>query len=71
MNNLKLLNKIKSKLEKTREEINELSLKVGKDENFWLVFDMISTELESDLCNALNTVETCIEDIEDSFVEVK
>lgn len=65
MNNLKLLNKIKSKLEKTREEIIELSLKVGEDENYWIVFDMLSTELESDLCNALDTVECCIDEITD------
>ena len=62
MNNIELLQLIKDKIEKVRDEINDLN--VVEDENYDLIFDTLATNLESDLCNAIDTVELLIDNVE-------
>jgi hypothetical protein len=62
MTNIELLKLILSKIEKVRDEINDLD--VVEDENYDLIFDTLCTRLESDLCNAIDTVNELIDDVE-------
>jgi hypothetical protein len=62
MTNKKLLKLIKSKIENVRNEINDLTIDV-KDDNYDLIFDTLTIKLESDLCNAIDTVNLLIDDI--------
>ena len=62
MTNKKLLKLIKSKIENVRNEINDLTIDV-KDDNYDLIFDTLNIKLESDLCNAIDTVNLLIDDI--------
>ena len=64
--NLDLLKLIQSKIEKLRDEVNDLTNLVDEsdEENYFLVFDTLTTELESDLCNAIDTVSNLIDEIE-------
>jgi hypothetical protein len=67
MTNVELLQLIKSKIENVRNEINDLSLNIVEDQNYDLIFDTLSTELESDLCNAIDTINLLIDDVEDNI----
>ena len=64
MTNIELLNLILSKIENVRNEINDLTINVVGDDNYDLVFDTLVTDLESDLCNAIDTVNNLIDDVE-------
>jgi hypothetical protein len=64
MTNIELLNLILSKIENVRNEINDLTTDVVEDENYDLIFDTLVTELESDLCNAIDTVNNLIDNVE-------
>ena len=50
MNNIELLKKISKKIDRVRDEINDLTLKVVADKNYDLVFDSIVSMI-SDLEN--------------------
>ena len=67
MTNVELLQLIKSKIENVRNEINDLSLNIVEDQNYDLISDTLSTELESDLCNAIDTINLLIDDVEDNI----
>ena len=67
MTNIELLQFIKNKIENVRDEINDLSLNVVEDQNYDLIFDTLSIELESDLCNVIDTIESLIDDVEDNI----
>jgi hypothetical protein len=64
MTNIELLKLILSKIENVRDEINDLTTEVVADENYDLIFDTLCTRLESDLCNAIDTVNELIDDVE-------
>ena len=67
MINIELLQLIKSKIENVRDEINDLTTEVVADQNYDLIFDTLVTDLESDLCAAIDTVSLLIDDVEDTM----
>jgi hypothetical protein len=75
MNNIQLVQFILSKVESLREEIIDLTHEVKDEDNYDLVFDTLSTEVESDLINLIDTFNLLIDDLDDlenpSGVEIK
>ena len=64
MTNQQLLELIKRKIENVRHEIIDLTILIVEDDNYDLIYDTLATNLESDLCNAIDTVSLLIDDIE-------
>jgi broad specificity phosphatase PhoE len=63
MTNIELLELISKKIDVVRDTINNLSLKVVKDDNYDLVFDAI-VNVTSDLDNASATAKIVAEEID-------
>ena len=64
MTNQQLLELIKRKIENVRHEIIDLTILIVEDDNYDLIYDTLATNLESDLCNAIDTVELLIDNVE-------
>jgi hypothetical protein len=65
MNNIQLVQFILSKVESLREEIVDLTYDVKDEDNYDLVFDTLSTEVESDLINLIDTLNLLVDDLDD------
>jgi hypothetical protein len=65
MTNRKLVKSLLKKVETLRQEIIDTSFEVQDEKNYDLVFDTLSTEVESDLCNLIDTFKLLIDDIDD------
>jgi len=66
MTNRKLVKSLLKKVETLRQEIIDITmLEVKSEKNYDLVFDTLSTEVESDLCNLIDTFKLLIDDIDD------
>ena len=63
MNNIELLEKISRKIDRVRDEINNLTLKVVADENYDLVFDSI-VSMTSDLENVSSEARVLADEID-------
>jgi hypothetical protein len=63
MTNIELLEKISRKIDRVRDEINDLTLKVVTDENYDLVFDSIVSMI-SDLENVSSEAMMLSEEID-------
>jgi division protein CdvB (Snf7/Vps24/ESCRT-III family) len=63
MNNIELLEKISRKIDRVRDEINDLTLKVVADENYDLVFDSI-VSMTSDLENISSEARVLADEID-------
>jgi division protein CdvB (Snf7/Vps24/ESCRT-III family) len=63
MNNIELLEKISRKIDRVRDEINDLTLKVVADENYDLVFDSIVSMI-SDLENVSSEARVLADEID-------
>jgi hypothetical protein len=65
MTNKKLVKSLLKKVETLRQEIIDASFEVQDEKNYDLVFDTLSTEVESDLCGLIDTFKLLIDDIDD------
>jgi hypothetical protein len=65
MTNRKLVKSLLKKVETLRQEIIDSTLEIKNEKNYDLVFDTLSTEVESDLCNLIDTFKLLIDDIDD------
>jgi hypothetical protein len=65
MTNKKLVKLLLKKVETLRQEIIDASFEVQDEKNYDLVFDTLSTEVESDLCGLIDTFKLLIDDIDD------
>jgi hypothetical protein len=65
MTNRKLVKSLLKKVETLRQEIIDTSFEVQDEKNYDLVFDTLSTEVESDLCGLIDTFKLLIDDIDD------
>ena len=65
MKNKKLVKLLRNEVEKLRNKINDSTLELKNEKNYDLVFDTLTTEVESDICNLLDTFDTLIDDIDD------
>ncbi len=65
MNNIQIVQFILSKVESLREEIVDLTYDVKDEDNYDLVFDTLSTEVESDLINLIDTLNLLVDDLDD------
>jgi hypothetical protein len=64
MKNLELLKQMKEKIENLRLEIIETSIDLDTtDENYDLIFDTLSEDVESSFCNLLNDFDSLISEI--------
>ena len=64
MKNLKTIQSLKNEVELLRNKIIDATLTLKADSSYDLIFDSLSTDIESDLCNVLDTFETLIEEVE-------
>ena len=64
MKNLKTLKSLKKEIELLRTKIIDISIDLKVDNSYELIFDSLETDVESDLCNLLNTFEMLIEEVE-------
>jgi hypothetical protein len=66
--NIEILKNILAKIENVRHEIIALQINLDYDdddlEGYELIVETLDSELESDLCNAIDTVTRLIEDLE-------
>ena len=66
--NIEILKNILAKIENVRHEIIDLQINLDYDdddlEGYELIVETLDSELESDLCNAIDTVTRLIEDLE-------
>ena len=66
--NIEILKNILAKIENVRHEIIDLQINLDYDdddlEGYELIVETLDSELESDLCNAIDTVARLIEDVE-------
>jgi len=65
MTNKKLIKSLKKDVEKLRNKINNSTLKLKDEKNYILIFDTLTTEIESDICNLKQTFDILIDDIND------
>jgi hypothetical protein len=65
MTNRKLVKSLLKKVETLRQEIIDSTLEIKNEKNYDLVFDTLSTEVESDLCGLIDTFKLLIDDIDD------
>jgi hypothetical protein len=65
MTNRKLVKSLLKKVETLRQEIIDSTLEIKNEKNYDLVFDTLSTEIESDLCGLIDTFKLLIDDIDD------
>jgi hypothetical protein len=65
MTNKKLVKSLLKKVETLRQEIIDSTLEIKNEKNYDLVFDTLSTEVESDLCGLIDTFKLLIDDIDD------
>ena len=65
MKNLELLKQMQEKIENLRLEIIEASIDLDTtDENYDLIFDTLSEDVESSFCSLLNDFDSLISEIE-------
>ena len=65
MKNLELLKQMQEKIENLRLEIIKTSIDLDTtDENYDLIFDKLSEDVESSFCNLLNDFDNLISEIE-------
>jgi hypothetical protein len=64
MKNLKTIQSLKNEVELLRNKIIDATLTLKADSSYDLIFDSLSTDIESDLCNILDTFETLIDEVE-------
>jgi hypothetical protein len=65
MKNKKLVKLLKKDVEKLRYKINNSAVELKDENNYDLIFDTLVTEIESDICNLIDTFNTLIDDIDD------
>jgi len=64
MKNLKTIQSLKNEVELLRNKIIDATLTLKADSSYDLIFDSLSTDIESDLCSVLDTFETLIDEVE-------
>jgi hypothetical protein len=65
MKNKKLVKILRKDVEILRNKINNSTVKLKDEKNYNLTFDTLTTEIESDICNLLDTFDELIDDIDD------
>ena len=65
MTNRKLVKSLLKKVEALRHEIGDATHELKDEKNYLLIHDTLSTEVESDLCNLIDTFKLLIDDIDD------
>ena len=65
MTNRKLVKSLLQKVEALRQEIIDATHELKDEKNYTLIHDTLSTEVESDLLNLIDTFESLMFDIDD------
>lgn len=65
MTNKKLVKSLLQKVEALRQEIIDATHELKDEKNYTLIHDTLSTEVESDLLNLIDTFESLMFDIDD------
>ena len=65
MTNKKLVKSLLQKVEALRQEIIDTTHELKDEKNYLLIHDTLSTEVESDLLNLIDTFELLIDDIDE------